>query len=52
MITLSEEQVKQLESIINEMPTKFGVPIINILNQQPPKQEVDEGKETPTKNKA
>jgi hypothetical protein len=32
MLTLSEEQVKQLEAILNELPMKFGVPILNILN--------------------
>jgi hypothetical protein len=34
MITLSAEQIKQLEAIISEMPTKFGVPILNILNEK------------------
>jgi hypothetical protein len=33
MLTLSEEQVKQLESILAELPMKFGVPILNILNE-------------------
>ena len=32
MITLNEEQVKQLEAILAEMPMKFGVPVLNILN--------------------
>lgn len=32
MITLNEEQVKQLEAIIGEMPTKYGISILNILN--------------------
>jgi hypothetical protein len=32
MLTLNEEQVKQLESILAELPMKFGVPILNILN--------------------
>ncbi len=33
MLTLNEEQVKQLESILAELPMKFGVPILNILNE-------------------
>jgi hypothetical protein len=33
MITLNEEQVKQLEQILSELPMKFGVPILNILNE-------------------
>jgi hypothetical protein len=32
MIKLNEEQVKQLEAILAEMPMKFGVPVLNILN--------------------
>lgn len=32
MITLNETQVKELEAFIQEMPTKFGVPLINFLN--------------------
>lgn len=39
MITLTEEQIKQLEAIISEMPTKFGVPILNILNAKKDKEE-------------
>jgi hypothetical protein len=34
MITLSAEQIKQLEAIISEMPTKFGILILNILNEK------------------
>ena len=33
MLTLSEEQVKQLDAILSELPMKFGVPILNILNE-------------------
>ena len=33
MITLNEEQVKQLESILSEMPLKYGLPVLNILNE-------------------
>ena len=33
MLTLNEEQIKQLESILAELPMKFGVPILNILNE-------------------
>jgi hypothetical protein len=34
MLTLSEKQVKELEQVIAEMPTKFGVLVLNILNQK------------------
>jgi hypothetical protein len=33
MITLNETQVKELESFIQEMPTKFGLPLLNFLNK-------------------
>lgn len=32
MITLNEEQVKQLESILAQTPMMYGMPILNILN--------------------
>jgi len=35
-ITLSEEHLKQLDSFIQEMPVKYGLPIINFLNNIPP----------------
>jgi hypothetical protein len=43
MLTLSEKQVKELEQVIAEMPTKFGVLVLNILNQkaeEEPKEDV------------
>ena len=33
MITLNETQVKELEAFIQEMPTKFGLPLLNFLNK-------------------
>jgi hypothetical protein len=33
MITLNETQVKELEAFIQEMPTKFGVPLLNFLSK-------------------
>ena len=32
MLTLSEKQVKELEAVIAQMPTMWGIQIINILN--------------------
>jgi hypothetical protein len=32
MLTLTEKQVKQLETVISQMPTMWGLQIINILN--------------------
>ena len=33
MITLNETQLKELEAFIQEMPTKFGLPLLNFLNK-------------------
>jgi hypothetical protein len=33
MITLSEEKLKELNAFIQEMPTKFGLPLIQFINQ-------------------
>jgi len=33
MLTLSKEQVTRLEAILAELPMKYGVPILNILNE-------------------
>ena len=43
MITLNETQVKELEAFIQEMPTKFGVPLINFLNNIINEQNPDTG---------
>lgn len=34
MITLSEKQVKELEAVISQMPTMWGIQLINILNEK------------------
>jgi hypothetical protein len=33
MINLSEEKLKELNAFIQEMPTKFGLPLIQFINQ-------------------
>jgi hypothetical protein len=33
MLTLTKEQVTRLEAILAELPMKYGVPILNILNE-------------------
>ena len=33
MITLSEEKVKELDKFIQEMPVKYGLPLINLINK-------------------
>ena len=39
MITLNEQEVNDLLNFANEMPTKFGLPIVNFLTSKLPKQE-------------
>lgn len=33
MITLNQQQIQQIEGMINEMPGKFAIPLLSILNQ-------------------
>lgn len=43
MITLSEDKVKELEAFFQEMPTKYGLPLIQffgkLAEEQTPKKE-------------
>jgi hypothetical protein len=32
-IVITQEQMKQLDSFIQEMPVKYGVPLINFFNE-------------------
>jgi hypothetical protein len=44
MITLNEQQVKELEAFINQIPTAYGLPLLQFLGklaqEQNPPQEV------------
>ena len=46
MITLNQEQVKELEAFINTIPTAYGLPLLQFLGklaqEQNPPQEVKE----------
>lgn len=44
MIIISEEKLKELDAFIQEMPTKFGLPLIQFINQI-----IEEQKPTPEK---
>jgi hypothetical protein len=35
-IILKEQHVKELENFANELPTKFGAPLLNFLNKLAP----------------
>ena len=45
MINLSEDNLKELNNFIQEMPTKYGVPLIQFLNKliedQKPSAQID-----------
>ena len=32
-ITLNEEQIKRLEAFFQEMPTKYGLPLLKFFNE-------------------
>jgi len=46
MITLNEQQVKELDQFINTIPTAYGLPLLQFLGrlnaEQNPKTEVNE----------
>jgi hypothetical protein len=46
MITLNEEQVKQIEALLAEMPGKFCIPMLNILNAASQSAEEEEQNDT------
>jgi hypothetical protein len=46
MINLSEQNLKELETFINEIPTKYGVPLLEffakLAKEQKPEEEAKE----------
>ena len=34
MITLNEQEVQNLVNFVNDMPTKYGLPLINFINSK------------------
>ena len=43
IMNLTEEHLKQLDAFIQEMPTKFGLPLIQFFNKIKEEQEKDNG---------
>jgi hypothetical protein len=43
-ITLNEEQVKQLDAYFQELPTKYGLPLIQFLSKLAQEQNPEEVK--------
>jgi hypothetical protein len=44
MITLSEQNLKELEAFINEMPTKYGLPLLEFFSKLAKEQKSNEEK--------
>jgi hypothetical protein len=42
MITLNETHVKELEAFIQEMPTKYGVPLLEFFTKLAKEQKAEE----------
>jgi hypothetical protein len=34
MLTFNEQEVKDLDKFIQEMPTKYGMPLLNFINSK------------------
>lgn len=47
MIKLSQEQVKELEAYIQEMPVKYGLPLLNFFQKLNAEQNPEPKQETP-----
>lgn len=46
MLTLSEKQVKEIEVLIGEMPGKFAIALLNVLNEAANNNSADSGDDT------
>jgi hypothetical protein len=44
-IVLNQEKLQQLEAFIQEMPVKYGLPLIQFLNELAKEQQPEEPKE-------
>ena len=45
MIHLTEENLKELETFINDIPTKYGLPLLNFFNKLSQEQKPEEPKQ-------
>ena len=34
MLTLNQQEIKEIQDYLNEIPTKYGLPLINYLNMK------------------
>jgi ssDNA-binding replication factor A large subunit len=47
-MALTQEQIQQLENYANDIPTRYGMPIITFLNQKKQEKVLDEVQEEKT----
>lgn len=51
MLTLNEQEVKEIQDYVNELPTKYGVPLLNYLNMKIQQQTPAQAQELPVEEK-
>lgn len=34
MLTLNKQEIKEIQDYVNELPTKYGIPLLNYLNMK------------------
>jgi hypothetical protein len=51
MLTLNQSEVKEIQDYINELPTKYGVPLLNYLNMKIQQQNPQPQQELPEEEK-
>lgn len=51
MLTLNQSEIKEVMDYVNELPTKYGVPLLNYLNMKIQQQNPQAEQELPTEEK-
>lgn len=51
MLTLNQQEIKEMQDYINELPTKYGVPLLNYLNMKIQQQNPQVAQELPEEEK-
>jgi hypothetical protein len=47
MLALNQQEVKEIQDYVNELPTKYGVPLLNYLNMKIQQQTSGQAQELP-----
>jgi 2-phosphoglycerate kinase len=51
MLTLNQQEIKEVQDYINELPTKYGVPLLNYINMKIQQQNPQVQQELPEEEK-